>query len=62
MGVRAIKNPFDCWIYQEIITEIRPDVIVEIGSAAGGSTLYLAHLLDLLGHGSVVSIDINRIN
>lgn len=60
MGVPAWKNPLDAWIYQEIIHEVRPDVIVEVGSALGGATLYLAHLLDLLGEGTVVSVDIDH--
>jgi cephalosporin hydroxylase len=60
MGVRALKNPFDAWICQEIIYNVQPDVIIEIGSASGGSTLYLANLLDILGKGMVISIDIDR--
>jgi len=60
MGVRAMKNPLDAWIYQEIIYEVKPDIIIEIGSAEGGSTLYFANLLDLLGKGIVISIDIDR--
>ncbi len=60
MGVRALKNPLDAWIYQEIIYEVKPDVIIEIGSAEGGGTLYFANLLDLIGHGMVISIDIDR--
>lgn len=60
MGVKVWKNPLDAWIYQEIVHEVRPDVIVEVGSAAGGGALYLAHLLELLGHGVVVSVDIDR--
>ena len=60
MGLKAIKNPLDAWIYQEIIHEVRPDVVIEIGSAAGGGTLYLAHLLDIIGSGLVVSIDNDR--
>jgi cephalosporin hydroxylase len=60
MGVRALKNPFDAWIYQEILHEVQPDVVVEIGSNEGGSTLFLAHLLDLIGKGLVVSVDIDR--
>ena len=60
MGVRALKNPLDAWIYQEIIYEIKPEIIVEIGSAEGGGTLYLANLLDLIGNGKVISIDIDR--
>ena len=60
MGVPAYKNPLDAWIYQEILHEVRPAVLVEIGSAQGGSTLYFAHLMDLLGEGTVVSIDVDR--
>jgi len=60
LGVKILKNPLDCWIYQEILWDVRPDVVVEIGSLAGGSTLFLCHILDLLGHGSVVSVDIDR--
>ena len=60
MGVKALKNPLDCWIYQEILWQVRPDVVVEIGSFHGGSTLYFCHLLDLLGHGIVVSVEENR--
>lgn len=60
MGTRSLKSPLDAWIYQEIIHEIKPDIIIEIGSYEGGSTLYLANLLDLLGKGTVVSIDIDR--
>ncbi len=62
MGIRACKNPLDAWIYQEIIYEVKPDIIIEIGSWEGGSTLYFANLLDLLGKGLVISIDIDRTN
>jgi cephalosporin hydroxylase len=60
MGVQALKNPLDCWIYQEILWEVRPEVVVEIGSFAGGSTLYFCHLCDLIGQGLVVSLDADR--
>jgi cephalosporin hydroxylase len=60
MGVKTFKNVLDCWIYQEIVHEVRPEVIVELGSAAGGSTLFLCHLLDALGEGKVVSVDLDR--
>jgi cephalosporin hydroxylase len=60
MGVCTLKNPCDAWIYQEIIYEVKPDVIVEIGSFEGGGTLYFANLLDLVGKGVVISIDNNR--
>ena len=57
MGVPIWKNPADLWIYQELVHEIRPDLIVETGTAYGGSALYLAMLCDLLDHGRVVTID-----
>jgi cephalosporin hydroxylase len=61
MGVPALKNPLDAWIYQEIVHETRPQAIVELGSAEGGGALYLAHLLELAGgDGRVISVDVSR--
>lgn len=57
-GVPAVKNPGDAWVYQEIITEMQPDVIIEVGVKHGGGSLMLAHLCDLLGKGRVIGIDI----
>jgi len=57
-GVKAIKCPFDYVIYQMIIFEIKPDLIIEIGSHKGGGALYLADLMDILGKGEVHTIDI----
>lgn len=57
-GVPALKNPLDFWIYQELLHAQRPDVVIEIGNCFGGSTLALAHLCDLLGHGRVIGLDI----
>ena len=59
-GVRTQKNPMDFWVYQEIIHELRPTVIVEIGNRFGGSTLALAHLLDLIGSGRIIAVDIHH--
>ena len=60
LGVPIRKNPFDLWIYQEILHELRPDLIVETGTLFGGSAYYLARMCDLLDHGSVVTIDIKE--
>ena len=49
LGVTAYKCPLDMWIYQEIIFEQQPDVIVECGTCLGGSALFLASLCDLIG-------------
>ena len=61
-GVPTVRSVWDTWIYQEIVAETRPALIIEIGSDAGGLTLFFAHLLDLLdiADGRVLSIDITR--
>jgi cephalosporin hydroxylase len=58
LGAQALKNPLDLWVYQEIVFETRPELIVETGTYRGGSALYLASLCDLVGTGEVVSIDV----
>ena len=57
MGTEVLKCPLDLWIYQELLHELRPDLIVETGTAFGGSAAYLASLCDLQGHGRIVTID-----
>ncbi len=58
LGTRVWKLPLDLWQYQELLHELRPDLIVECGTAFGGSALYLATICDALDHGRVVTIDI----
>ncbi len=57
LGTEVLKCPLDLWVYQELLHEIRPDWIVETGTAFGGGARYLASLCDLLGHGRVLTID-----
>ena len=59
-GHRALKNPLDAWVYQEIIFETQPDYILEIGNKNGGGTLFLAHMCDLLAKGTVLALDIDH--
>jgi cephalosporin hydroxylase/GT2 family glycosyltransferase len=54
-GVKCTKYAFDYLNYQMIINEVKPDLIIEIGTDIGGGTLYLA---DLLENGMVHTIDI----
>ncbi|MEI8175344.1 MAG: CmcI family methyltransferase [Candidatus Omnitrophota bacterium] len=60
MGVLTNKCPMDMWVYQEIIHEIKPDLIIECGTNRGGSALFLASMCALIAHGEVVSIDIEE--
>ena len=57
-GVNAIRCPFDYVIYQMIISEIKPDLIIEIGTRKGGGAYYMADLLDNIGKGIIHTIDI----
>lgn len=58
MGVPLYKCPLDMWIYQEILFDLKPDIIIETGTAFGGSALYLACMCDLLGKGKVITVDV----
>lgn len=60
MGVTARKMVLDAWVYQQIIHELRPEIIIEIGNAEGGSTKFLANMLDLVGSGEVIAVDIDH--
>jgi cephalosporin hydroxylase len=59
LGVPVQKCPLDLWVYQEILWELRPDLLVETGTYQGGSALFLASMCDLLGSGRVVTIDLH---
>ena len=61
LGVAVSKCPLDLWVYQEIITEIAPELIVESGTYKGGSALFMATVCDALGRGHILSIDIDAL-
>lgn len=59
-GIQSIRCPFDYVMFQMIISEVKPDLIIEIGTNQGGSALYLADLMLVNGiQGEIHSIDIN---
>ncbi|MBU0536632.1 MAG: cephalosporin hydroxylase family protein [Nanoarchaeota archaeon] len=59
MGIPIIQFPGDIVMMQELVWKIKPDVIVECGIAHGGSLIFYASLLELIGNGKVVGIDID---
>jgi cephalosporin hydroxylase len=59
LGHDIIKTPMDCWVYQEIIHETRPDYVIELGVMFGGATHFYASILELVGHGEVIGIDVS---
>ena len=58
MGYQTGKLPSDLWVYQEMLYSIRPDLIIECGTHHGGSALFLANMLEMLGSGRVITIDL----
>jgi cephalosporin hydroxylase len=61
-GIPIIKNPFDFALYPLLLWNLKPRTIIEIGSKAGGSAVWLADLLNNFGiDGHVWSIDIVRV-
>ena len=59
LGRPLIQLPSDAMAMQEIIWAVKPDLIIETGVAHGGSVVLSASLLELLGHGEVLGIDID---
>lgn len=61
-GHHIIKSPADCWVYQELLFETKPDIVLELGLMFGGASVFLADILRLMGHGEVLGIDITLKN
>jgi cephalosporin hydroxylase len=59
LGTPILKCPLDLWLYQEVIHSLRPALIIETGTAFGGSAHYMASMCDLVGHGKIVTIDLH---
>jgi cephalosporin hydroxylase len=58
MGRPIIQYPQDIVIMQEILWSVKPDLVIETGIAHGGSIIFYASILELIGKGEVLGIDI----
>lgn len=58
LGRPVIQLPEDLIRVQEVVCAVRPTIIIETGVAHGGSLIFYASLLKLLGHGKVIGIDV----
>lgn len=54
-----IQIPQDIVAMQEVIWEVKPDLIIETGIAHGGSLIFYASMLELIGKGEILGIDID---
>jgi len=59
MGRPVIQYPQDLVAAQEILWRVKPDLVIETGIAHGGSLIFYASILELIGRGHVVGIDID---
>jgi cephalosporin hydroxylase len=60
MGRPIIKYPQDIQIMQELIWDVKPDLIIETGIAHGGSIIFSSSMMELLGNGGkVIAVDID---
>jgi len=59
LGRPIIKYPNDMVIQQELMWKVRPKLVVETGVAHGGSLIFSASMLQLMGGGEVLGIDID---
>jgi len=57
MGLPIIQMPEDIILMQEIIWDIKPDIVIETGIAWGGSVVLYASILELIGKGKVIAVD-----
>lgn len=58
-GVPCQKWPNDLWMYQELLWKLTPDLVIETGTAEGGSALFYASILDGVGgDGAVITVTI----
>ena len=58
MGRPIIQLPEDMIRAQEVVFRVKPDVIIEIGVAHGGSLIFYASLCKIMGKGRVIGVDI----
>lgn len=59
MGRPIIQFPDDLLRLQEVVYDVRPSLIIETGVAHGGSLVFYASLMEAMGHGRVLGIDID---
>jgi cephalosporin hydroxylase len=58
LGIKIIQLPEDIVAVQELVWQLKPDVVVEFGVAHGGSLILTASIMELAGRGRVIGVDV----
>jgi cephalosporin hydroxylase len=56
LGAPVSTPPTDMFAYQEILSRVRPDWVIDIGASDPGRATFLASICELIGHGEVLAI------
>ena len=59
LGRPIIQHPEDMFRLQEVIFNLEPDFIIETGISHGGALIFYANILQAIGHGKAIGIEIN---
>ncbi len=59
LGLPIIQWPADIMATQEILWRVKPDIVIETGVARGGSVVFIASILKMMGKGKVIGVDID---
>ncbi|KAK3259394.1 hypothetical protein CYMTET_31606 [Cymbomonas tetramitiformis] len=63
LGVRFGQDPPDALVIQEILFDIKPDVIIETGTNSGGSALYMSFLMEAINPDcKIITLDLQPLD
>ena len=62
LGKPMWQSVLDLQTVQETIYDVKPDLLIECGTYKGGSSYFFAQLFDLMDHGRVITVDIEKLH
>lgn len=60
LGKPIWQPVLDLWTLQEVIFDVKPELLIECGTYKGGSSYFFANLFDLMGQGRIITVDIAK--
>jgi cephalosporin hydroxylase len=62
LGQPVWQNVLDLWTTQETLCKLRPELLIECGTNRGGSSFFFASIFDLMNHGRVITVDLQKMH